>query len=229
VNDAADTDSRADSHGEEESERREEEGERRGGAAAPPDDDPPPTGAIEAIGPGHAPRRPPRRTGVFVDPDDLRTHVGELLRAVLGGYEVDAFGNFSFAYEGARVVVTVGPSPVGPQVGIFCVTNLDIDLTPELASLLLTTNHTLGFGSFSYDRDNRAIWLRHTLLGTTLDLPELHTAVAAVATTAAHLDDRIAERFGGRTFDEAPDEVRDRMEPPEPEVTEPTRGVRGYL
>jgi hypothetical protein len=114
--------------------------------------------------------------------------VGSLLRAILGGYEVDAFGNYSFVHEGARIFVTVGGSPIGPQVGVFSVTNIDVDLTPDLAGFLLTTNHTLGFGAFSYDADNRAVWLRHTLLGTTLDGPELQSAVAAVATTAARLD-----------------------------------------
>ncbi len=176
------------------------------------------------------PVQPPRRTGIFLDADDLREHVGALLRTVLGGYEVDAFGNFSFTYESARVVVTVGNSPIGPQVGVFSVTNLDVDLTPELATFLLTTNHTLGFGSFSFDPANRAVWLRHSLLGTTLDLPELHSAVAAIATTAARLDHPIAERFGGRTFVEAPRAEQDRMEPPEPSQDEgPRPGVTGYL
>jgi hypothetical protein len=174
--------------------------------------------------------RPPKRTGVFVDPDDLREHVGGLLRAILGGYEVDAFGNFTFAHEGARVFVTVGGSPIGPQVGVFSVTNLEVDLTPELGQFLLTTNHTLGFGAFSYDPTNRAVWLRHTLLGTTLDGPELQSAVAAVATTAARLDHPIRERFGGRTFADAPSEVQRGVEPP---VTDPEAGSRpgasGYL
>lgn len=175
----------------------------------------------------HAPR-PPRRTGVFVDPDDLRGHVAELLRAILGGYEVDAFGNFTFTHEGARAFVTVGGGPVGPQVGVFSVTNLDVDLSQELAAFLLTTNHSLGFGAFSYDPANRAVWLRHTLLGTTLDLPELHTAVAAVASTAAHLDERIRDQFGGRTFNESSEEVQQRMEPPGANsVTFPNAG--GYL
>jgi hypothetical protein len=173
--------------------------------------------------------RPPRRTGVFVDPEDLREHVGGLLRAVLGGYEVDAFGNFTFTHEGARIFVTVGASPIGPQVGVFSVTNLDLPLTPELASFLLTTNHTLGFGAFSYDTGNRAVWLRHTLLGTTLDLPELQTAVAAISTTAARLVDGIRRRFGGRTFQEAPTDVQRRMEPPEPVHQERSAGASGYL
>lgn len=173
-------------------------------------------------------QRVPRRTGVFVDPDDLRSHVAELLRAILGGYEVDTFGNFTFTHEGARAFVTVGPGPVGPQVGVFSVTNLDIELSQELATFLLTTNHSLGFGSFSYDPGNRAVWLRHTLLGTTLDLPELHTAVAAVASTAAHLDQRIRDRFGGRTFNESSEEMQQRMEPPDP-AANPFPSAGGYL
>jgi hypothetical protein len=185
--------------------------------------------ALAAISPGRPPR-PPRRTGVFIDPDDLRDHVGQLLRAILGGYEVDAFGNFTFVHEGARVFVTVGPSPIGPQVGVFSVTNLDVALTPPLADFLLTTNHTLGFGSFSYDHDTASVWLRHTLLGTTLDGPELQSAVAAVATTAAHVDDAIKQRFGGRTFAEAPDEVQRRTQPPETSQQTPgAPNASGYL
>jgi len=177
-------------------------------------DEPPHPTKLAKLAAAHA-QRPPRRTGIFVDPDDLRSHIADLLRTILGGYEVDAFGNFTFTHEGARAFVTVGPGPVGPQVGVFSVTNLDIDLTQELAAFLLTTNHSLGFGSFSYDPSNRAVWLRHTLLGTTLDLPELHTAVAAVASTAAHLDQQIRDRFGGRTFNESPQDVQQSMEPPD--------------
>ncbi|MEX0953133.1 MAG: hypothetical protein WDZ26_04820 [Nitriliruptoraceae bacterium] len=207
-------------------------------AAPPAAEDPPSTSTTQdAPSPGttdlnpvmpHRPPRPPRRTGVFVDTEDLREHVGDLLRAILGGYEVDAFGNFTFTHEGARVFVTVGPSPVGPQVGIFSVTNLDLDLEVALATFLLTTNHALGFGAFSYDRANRAVWLRHTLLGTTLDLPELHAAVAAIASTAASLDETIRDQFGGRTFQEAPDDVQRRMEPPETS-SGPLPNASGYL
>jgi hypothetical protein len=187
-------------------------GDERGGAGPRPDGGGPAELAPRPT--GQAPTRPPRRTGVFLDPDDLRVHVGDLLRAILGGYEVDAFGNYTFTHEGARAFVTVGPSPVGPQVGVFSVTNLDVELTPPLAAFLLETNHTLGFGAFSYDAPNRAVWLRHTLHGSSLDLPELQSAVAAVATTAAALDDTIRDRFGGRTFQEAPDDVQRGVEPP---------------
>lgn len=206
----------------------ERDGAGNGGEADDPET-PLPT-ELAAVAPGLRPPRPPRRTGVFVDPDDLRDHVGQLLRTILGGYQVDAFGNFTFVHEDARVFVTVGPSPIGPQVGVFSVTNLDVDLSPPLASFLLTTNHTLGFGAFSYDRDNHSVWLRHTLLGTTLDGPELQSAVASVATTAAQVDDAIKQRFGGRTFAEAPDDEQRRTQPPESnQGPTPPPNASGYL
>jgi hypothetical protein len=190
----------------------------------------PSTGHELAAPARHAgPPRPPKRTGVFVDADDLRTHVGGLLRAILGGYEVDAFGNFTFGHEGARVFVTVGPSPIGPQVGVFSVTNLDVELSPDLGRFLLTTNHGLGFGAFSYDASNRSVWLRHTLLGTTLDGPELQSAVAAIATTAAQLDHTIRDRFGGRTFADAPDDVQRGVEPPRVDEDLRPPNASGYL
>jgi hypothetical protein len=185
--------------------------------------------ALAAVAQASSPPRPPRRTGVFLDPDDLRAHVGALLRAILGGYEVDGFGNYTFTHEGARVFVTVSGSPIGPQVGVFSVTNLELDLTPDLSAFLLTTNHTLGFGAFSYDAGNRAVWLRHTLLGTTLDGPELQTAVAAIATTAARLDQPIRDRFGGRTFADAPDDVQRGVEPPHVDPSPPAPNASGYL
>ena len=81
--------------------------------------------------------------------------------------------------------------------------------------------------------ENQAVWLRHTLLGTTLDGPELQTAVAAIASTAAHLDDHIAEQFGGRTFDDAPEDVQQATRPPEtpqqPYPDDDTTNVTGYL
>lgn len=189
-----------------------------------------PGAQLQQVTAGPRPPLPPKRTGMFLDPDDLRHHVGGLLRAMLGGYQVDAYGNYTFVHDGARVFVTCGASPIGPQVGVFSVTNLELDLTPDLAVFIATTNHRLGFGSLSYDPDSHSVWLRHTLLGTTLDAPELQTAVAAVASTAAQVDDHIAETFGGRTFDEAPEDVQQQTRPPEtPQESYTPGGRMGYL
>lgn len=207
-------------------------GEGRGDGGGTGDDAPdgaPGTG-LARLGPRRPPPRPPRRTGVFLDPEDLREYVGGLLRVVLGGYEVDAQGNFTFTHDGARIFVTVAPTPIGPTVGVFSVTNLGVELTQQLAGFLLTTNHRLGFGSFSYDPDSRAVWLRHTLLGTTLDGPELQAAVMAVASAAAHFTGEVKERFGGRSFHEAPADVREATVPPEADPQQPpSRGAGGYL
>jgi hypothetical protein len=191
--------------------------------AGTPATDPDADGEVRhvALTPSHdggrpQPPRPPRRTGVFLDPDDLRVHVGDLLRALLGGYEVDPYGNFTFTHEGARVFVTVGGTAMGPQVGVLSITNVDVELTPQLAGFLLTTNHQLGFGSFSYDTESRAVWLRHTLLGTTLDGPELQAALMAVASTAAHFDDVIEQRFDGRPFVDADEDTQKHTRPPDP-------------
>lgn len=173
---------------------------------------------------------PPRRTGVFVDVGELRAHVGDLLRAMLGGYQVDAFGNMTFTHEGARVFVTVGPGPLGPQVGVFSITNVDVPLSGELASFLLTSNHRLAFGAFSYDAENAAVWMQHSLLGGTLDGPELRGAVLAVAQTAARVDDVIRERFGGRRFVDAGEEEQARAHPPAPEPEDDdVANASGYL
>jgi len=171
---------------------------------------------------GAVPPDAPARVGVFVDVPSLRTYVGELLRVYLGHYEVDVWSNFTFEYEDARVFVTVGMAPMGPQVGVFSVTNLDTELTDELARFLLTTNHRIGFGAFAYDDTNRAVWFRHMLVGTTVDGPELNTVVAAVASTAAHFDDIIRDRFGGPAFRDASTDDQAAAHPPIPNAS-------GYL
>lgn len=201
-----------------------DEGERGAGQAAGG-----PGSELTTLPPGMAPPRPPRRTGVFLDPADLRVHVGDLLRAILGGYQVDAWGNFTFTHEQARVFVTVGVTPMGPQVGVFSITNVEVPFTETLARFLLANNHRLAFGSFSYDDDNRAVWLRHSVLGATLDAPELQSAVVAIASAAAHFEPIIRERFGGRAFHDVPEHQQRQTKPPEtPDQPYPT-GASGYL
>lgn len=149
---------------------------------------------------------PPRRTGVFVDPQELRGHVSDLLRTIVGPHRVDPFGNFSFDHDSTRVFVTVSGSPMGPMVGVFSVTNTGLDLSSELSSWMATTNHALALGALSWDDDNNAVWLRHNLVGSHLDVVELQAAVQAVAATAAKLDDEIQTRFGGQRFTDRSDD-----------------------
>lgn len=179
---------------------------------------------------GVGPSPPPRRTGVFVDVEELRAHVGALLRSMLGGYEVDALGNFTFTAEGARIFTTVGPGSMGPLVGVFSILTVDQPLTPELSGFLLTTNHRMGFGSFSYDPEQRAVWLRHSLLGATLDGPELRAAVISIASTAGKVSTLLRERFGAGSFADASQERQAAVHPPEPEHDpDAPVNVTGYL
>lgn len=178
---------------------------------------------------GIEPGPPPRRTGVFVDVDELRAYVGQLLRAMLGGYEVDALGNMTFAAQGARIFVTVGPGPLGPHVGVFSITNIGIDLDPDLAAFLLRTNHRMAFGAFSYEPEQRGVWLRHSLLGGTLDGPELRGAILSVASTAAQVAELIREKFGGSSFGDQPEDVQRSVHPPEPSEDTDAVSAGGYL
>lgn len=179
---------------------------------------------------GVQPKPPPRRTGVFVDVDELRAHVGSQLRTMLGGYEVDALGNMTFTSDGARIFVTVGPGPMGPHVGVFSIVTVDQPLTPELASFLLTTNHRMAFGAFSYEAEQRAVWLRHSLLGATLDAPELRSTIISVATSASTVAEVLRDKFGGGSFADASAERQAAVHPPEPSHDDDGAvNVSGYL
>ncbi len=178
---------------------------------------------------GISPPPPPRRTGIFVDAEELREYVGAQLRSMLGGYEVDALGNFTFTADSSRVFVTVGPGPMGPHVGVYSITNVGIALTPELAGFLLTTNHRMAFGAFSYEAEQQAVWLRHSLLGGTLDGPELRGAVISIASTASKVSGLLTERFGGGSFEEASEEVRAAVHPPAPAEDDEDVNAAGYL
>lgn len=165
---------------------------------------------------------PPRRTGVFIDPQELRGHVSDLLRTIVGPHRVDPFGNFSFDHDSTRVFVTVNGSPMGPMVGVFSVTNTGLELSSDLSAWMATTNHALALGSLSWDDDNNAVWLRHNLVGSHLDVVELQAAVQAVAGTAAKLDDEIQARFGGKRFTDRSD---DQQQPGEGQP--PGEGMEG--
>ncbi len=178
---------------------------------------------------GIEPTPPPRRTGIFVDVDELRSYVGQLLRAMLGGYEVDALGNMTFTAQGARIFVTVGPGPLGPHVGIFSITNIGVELVPDLAAFLLRTNHRMAFGAFSYEPEQQGVWLRHSLLGGTLDGPELRGAILSVASTASQVAEVIGDKFGGSSFGDEPEDVQRSVHPPDPSEDTDAVNASGYL
>lgn len=153
----------------------------------------------------------------------VRGRIGEVLRQIVAGYEVDAAGAFSFRMESTRVFVVPVPfDGEGTLVRVFAITNLDLDLSHELASYLLTANLRFPFGAFSYDAEHRAVWFEHCLLGDHMSREALRAVIQTVAALGDKLDDDIHSKFGGRRFTDAPNEM---VPPPTAHVTPPG----GYL
>lgn len=134
----------------------------------------------------------------------LRARVEGLLQEHFGTYAVDPEGDFSIEYESARVFVCPRPwQEEKTVVLLFSVTNVDIDVTPELTRFLLMENLNLLFGHFAVNVAERQVWFAHTLLGDFLDPEELVTALSTVAMAANKYDNIIQDRFGGRLYTEA--------------------------
>lgn len=81
----------------------------------------------------------------------------------------------------------------------------DVRETPELFRWVAVkgTAYVFGHACWNPDEDYPGTGMRsfdHTLLGDYLDLPELHAALGALATTADEVDDSLHHRFGGQRF-----------------------------
>lgn len=133
----------------------------------------------------------------------LRARVEGYLQEHFGTYSVDDEGDFHIDYESARVFVCPrswrGERTV---VLLFSVTNVDVDITPELTRFLVSENLNLLFGHFAVNLAERQVWFAHTLLGDFLDPDELVTALSSVAMAANKYDNIIQDRFGGRLYTE---------------------------
>jgi hypothetical protein len=69
-------------------------------------------------------------------------------------------------------------------------------ITPALMKYLLEENYLMRFGAFGLD-DEGAIFLQHTIVGSTCDREELTASVLSVGAQADHYDDIIVARWGG--------------------------------
>ncbi|MDP6980686.1 MAG: hypothetical protein QF570_19150 [Myxococcota bacterium] len=87
-------------------------------------------------------------------------------------------------------------------VRVVAVTNVGIEVTPELGLFLARLNFGLMFGRFALDAPHRSIWVDETLLGEQFREEELRTAIHVVASTADEWDDRLKQMFGGATYQE---------------------------
>ncbi|MEA2460444.1 MAG: hypothetical protein QOH90_621 [Actinomycetota bacterium] len=135
----------------------------------------------------------------------LRELIEAKLAEMMPAYIADERGAYIVGAESARVFVVPAWIEDGPcVVRVFAITNVDVPVTAELTSYLLTTNLEFVFGAFALDVTNGAVWFNHNLLGDYTAPEELEATIAAVAQTADQHDDEIKARFGGRLYVDAP-------------------------
>ena len=134
----------------------------------------------------------------------VRERLEPLLTDIIGkAPEQDADGDFQLPIADVRVTVAPRAIPTGPViVRIFAVTNVNVNVAPELGLFLARLNFGLMFGRFALDTEHRAIWFDETLLGEQFSDEELRFAVRVVSTTADEWDDRLKQMFGGATYQE---------------------------
>lgn len=186
-----------------------------------------PDGAIDVIHGSHRARHEAE-----LKLAELRVRVEAVLAAEFSGKpEQDADGDYQLAIDDVRVVVAPRALPGGPTiVRVFAVTNVGVNVVPELGLFLARLNFGLMFGRFALDVENRSVWFDETLLGHQLDDEALRYAIRVVASTADEWDDRLKQMFGGKTFQEIQDE-RDGSEVPavKPGEKGPRQGTGLYL
>jgi hypothetical protein len=141
-----------------------------------------------------------------------------------GPAEQDEDGDFVLGIGDVHVVVSPRGVPGGPVVvRVFAITNVGVNVVPELGLFLARMNFGLMFGRFALDTEHRAIWFDETLLGDQFSDEELRFAVRVVATTADEWDDRLKQMFGGATYQEVlAGRAREQTPPTKP-------GAGGYL
>lgn len=106
----------------------------------------------------------------------------------------------SFQVKAGSAVVTITVLPWREEDVVVRALSFVVrgaDLTPECCRYLLDQNANFVFGGFFIDSDGD-IGFRSTILGSTIDKPELRTLILAVAATADNEDDKIRERWGGQ-------------------------------
>jgi len=148
----------------------------------------------------------------------IRARIAPILHELVGGPPpVDDDGDYALKLGSVEVFVSPVAAPnMLPVLRIFAITNVGVNLTPELGLFLSRVNFTLMFGRFALDTDHRAVWFSETLLGEAFSDEELRFTVAMVAQTADEWDDRIAQMFGGAIRSALPEE---QAVPPKPGQT----------
>ena len=116
----------------------------------------------------------------------------------------DADGDYVLPLGDVHVMVAPRAAPGGPVVvRVFAITNVGVNVVPELGLFLARLNFGLMFGRFALDTEHHSIWFDESLLGDQFRDDELVFTVRVVASTADQWDDRLKQMFGGLTYQEA--------------------------
>ncbi|MEN8159883.1 MAG: YbjN domain-containing protein [Myxococcota bacterium] len=156
-----------------------------------------------------------------------RTRIEAIVSDLLGRpAERDADGDYVMPMQDVHVVVAPRAAIDGQVVvRVFAITNVAVDVTPELGLFLARLNFGLMFGRFALDTEHRSIWFDETLLGEKFREEELRFAIRMVAGTADAWDDRLKQMFGGATYQE----VLAGRASEAPPTTKPGQGLGQYL
>jgi hypothetical protein len=131
----------------------------------------------------------------------VRARIVPVLTEMLGHPpQQDSDGDYLFDYESTQVYVAPRAAPgVPPIIRVFSITNIGVNVTPELGMFLSRLNFSLTFGRFALDVEHRAVWFDETLLGDGVSDDVLKFTIGIVADTADEWDDQISRLFGGIT------------------------------
>ena len=156
-----------------------------------------------------------------------RTRIEAIVTEILGrSPEQDKDHDYVLPIGEVHVMVAPRTAQDGQvMIRIFAITNVAIDVTPELGLFLARLNFGLMFGRFALDVAHRSIWFDESLLGEQFREEELRFAVRIVASTADEWDNRLKQMFGGSTYQEV---LAGRTAEPAP-PTKPGVGIGQYL
>ena len=133
-----------------------------------------------------------------------RTRIESIVTEILGrAPEQDEDGDYVLPIDEVHVMVAPRAALGGHiVVRVFAITNVGVNVAPELGLFLAGLNFGLMFGRFALDAEHHAIWFDETLLGEQFREEELRFAIRMVASTADGWDDRLKQMFGGATYQE---------------------------
>lgn len=116
-------------------------------------------------------------------------------------FRTDSEDDFILGFEGGvQVVVMARELPTGNtviKIQTLCVKGMRID--GDLGIFIAEENGKLAFGKLSLFPDRQEVRYEHILLGDYLNQAELELAVTLAAISTSQYDDRIKEKWGGKT------------------------------